>query len=78
MFEFEFQTFLCFFAPPPYLGKCPKFPRFLIMTPPLNDRPANKKMTCSMCLSLILAALRSQKCNQIKAHYSNFVSDPDP
>ena len=34
-------------------------------------------MTCSMCLSLILAALRSQKCNQIKAQYSNFDSDQE-
>ena len=36
MSEFEFQTFLFFFCPPPYLGKSPQFSRFLIMTAPLN------------------------------------------
>ena len=34
MSEFEFQTYLGGF-PPPYFGKCPKFPRFLIMRPSL-------------------------------------------
>ena len=38
MSEFEFETFLFFFwSPPlPYLGLCPKFSCFLIMTPPLR------------------------------------------
>ena len=37
MSEFEFQTFLFLFRPPPpYWGKRPKFSRFLIMMPPLS------------------------------------------
>ena len=38
MSEFEFETFLVFFRspPPPYLGHCPKFSCFLIMTHPLR------------------------------------------
>ena len=33
--EFEFQTFLLFFDPLPYLEKSPQFSRFLIMMPPI-------------------------------------------
>ena len=36
MSKFEFQTLLVFLTPPPFLGHCPKFSRFLIMTPPLS------------------------------------------
>ena len=38
MSEFEFQTFLFFFCPPPYLGKSPQFSRFLIMKAPLTKQ----------------------------------------